>query len=825
MTDSVDSIKQVTQEVSRIVSELAGIQLGVRQQPMVENRLRTRMLRLGLDQFHEYLKYLKDNLESESQALLSLLTTHHTYFFREFSHFEFLLTKALPELIPLVRARADKTLKVWSAAASRGQEVYSLAMFLEVHLSKLAPDLKYEIWGTDVDPESVQQAANGVYKVSEVRESPAMYTEACWIRGQGEVSDFMKIRTSIRAKCQFGTANLLKAEEFLQKKEFDVVFCRNVYIYFNPDQIKQATTSILKHLQPKGFFIIGVSESLSGLGLSTELVGPSIYRHKSAVQEQNLKTVSAPPVVGVKALPSVIQVLAVDDSATILTLLKKIMTPDKGFEIKATAKNGQEALDILKTKKFDVITLDLHMPQLDGVGFLEEYRKLDSANRIPVVVVSSISRDDAGVAQKALSLGALDYVEKPSLESLIEAGNQIRAKIRTVLQSSAKAVNIPKNFAEPPALSKPSKSNSSLSSKTSRISKSSKIKVLVVDDSKTIRNLIHQILSGDPVFEVVAMAEKPSEVEGLIEKHKPDLLTLDIHMPEMDGVTLLKRIHPKYRIPTVMISSVSMEEGPLGLQALESGAVDYIKKPEMSQMVEKAPVIRERLKVAAQANLSRRQGLIAKKANVHFEKFDSGGLVVMGASTGGTEALRVVLESLPSQIPPILIVQHIPAVFSKAFADRLNRLCPFEVREAQDGDLVKPNLVLVAPGGAQMKLVRESNGALKVRVNDDPPMNRHKPSVDYTFRSVAEASMSNVTAVILTGMGADGAREMKTLRDSGARTIAQDEATCVVFGMPREAIAKGGVEFTLPLDQIPEQMIKVFNSSLVTKIPVKIKAG
>jgi len=273
-------------------------------------------------------------------------------------------------------------------------------------------------------------------------------------------------------------------------------------------------------------------------------------------------------------------------------------------------------------------------------------------------------------------------------------------------------------------------------------------------------------------------------------------------MPEMDGVTLLKKIHPLYKIPTVMISSISKEEGPQVLQALESGAVDYIQKPQMSNMAEAAETIRERLKIAAKAKITKSHRI--KKASLNHS-FDFDNLILMGASTGGTEALRVVLEGLPAKIPPILIVQHIPPVFSAAFAQRLNELCPFEVREAKDGDEVKPNQVLIAPGGKQMK-VRPANNKLVIQINDDAPVNRHKPSVDYMFKTASEAGLKKIVSVILTGMGADGAREMKRLRDFGARTIAQDEETSVVYGMPREAAANGGAEFVMPLEDIAEKI-------------------
>ena len=343
-----------------------------------------------------------------------------------------------------------------------------------------------------------------------------------------------------------------------------------------------------------------------------------------------------------------------------------------------------------------------------------------------------------------------------------------------------------------------------------------KFKVLIVDDSKTIRNILSRIFSSDPMFEVCAMAERPSEVEALILKHKPDVITLDIHMPEMDGVTLLKQIAPKYNIPTVMISSISMAEGPMVLEALENGAIDYIQKPELSEIEKVTPMILEKVRTAARANVSKT--IRERKAKPTQTKVmcDLDSFIVLGSSTGGTEAIRDILTAMPDQIPPMLIVQHIPAVFSAAFAKRMNDLCPFEVKEAENGDEVKVNRVLIAPGGQQMKFIHK-NGKSYVEINDDEPVNRFKPSVDYMFLSVAKSLFTHTVAIILTGMGKDGAKGMLELRKLGVRTIAQDEISSVVFGMPKEAIAIGGAEFVEPLSDIAEKITLLTKDKLTHK--------
>ena len=332
-------------------------------------------------------------------------------------------------------------------------------------------------------------------------------------------------------------------------------------------------------------------------------------------------------------------------------------------------------------------------------------------------------------------------------------------------------------------------------------------KVLVVDDSKSIRQLLTRILGSDPRLQIIAEAEKPSEVEALIEKFKPDVITLDIHMPEMDGVQLLKKIYPKYKIPTVMITSLRMEDGPQVLEALESGAVDYIQKPSLNELDEVGPQMIEKVFMAAgskrAAPVSRARGVVIDSGSASF----GNQLIAIGSSTGGTEAIRHFLSLLPPNIPPILIVQHIPPVFSTAFAQRLAMLCPFEVKEAQDGDIVKNNRVLIAPGGFHMKIEREKrSGELTVRVIDTAPVNRHKPSVDVLFDSVAELLTKRAIGVLLTGMGADGARGLLKMKQAGAPTIAQNEATCVVYGMPRAAVEMGAADHVLGLDEIPQKI-------------------
>jgi two-component system chemotaxis response regulator CheB len=360
------------------------------------------------------------------------------------------------------------------------------------------------------------------------------------------------------------------------------------------------------------------------------------------------------------------------------------------------------------------------------------------------------------------------------------------------------------------------KENSSLDVVHAEKQENKIIKVMIVDDSSTIIQLLSMIFKKDKNIEVVATCENPLQAEDLYKKHKPDVITMDIHMPHLDGVQLVKKLAPTYKVPIVMISSISQEEGPQVFNALESGAVDYIQKPTLKELDVMAPLIIERVKNAIHISVDKKLRASSvpksvKKKSADY-KLDAQTLIVIGSSTGGTEALKELFLALPKEIPPILVVQHIPAVFSMAFAKRLNEILPFDVSEAKDGDEVKKNSIYIAPGGKQMS-VKKVGSVCKIIINDDEPMNRHKPSVDYLFKSVVKEGFGKVVGVILTGMGADGARELLNLRKTGARTIAQNKDTCVVYGMPREAIERGAAEFILPLEQIGDKIMDLASFS------------
>ena len=342
-----------------------------------------------------------------------------------------------------------------------------------------------------------------------------------------------------------------------------------------------------------------------------------------------------------------------------------------------------------------------------------------------------------------------------------------------------------------------------------------RIRVLVVDDSALVRELLTAGLAKDPELEVVGSAANPYIARDKIVELRPDVLTLDVEMPRMDGVDFLRRLMPQYPIPVIMVSALTQKGAQITLEALEAGAIDFVTKPStdvargLNQMLAD---LRQKIKMAAKVDLSawknravRRESPGPVKVRTALSE-STDKVIAIGASTGGTEAIRRVISAFPANMPGIVIVQHMPPGFTKHFSDNLNEICEMDVQEAKSGDRVMPGRVLIAPGGKHMT-VRRSGGIYLVDCQEGENVNGHCPSVDVLFHSVARYVAGNAVGVILTGMGGDGADGLLAMRQAGARTIAQDEATCVVFGMPKVAIDRGGVEKIGPLDSIPQMIV------------------
>ncbi|MEE8553134.1 MAG: chemotaxis response regulator protein-glutamate methylesterase [Desulfobacterales bacterium] len=340
------------------------------------------------------------------------------------------------------------------------------------------------------------------------------------------------------------------------------------------------------------------------------------------------------------------------------------------------------------------------------------------------------------------------------------------------------------------------------------------IRVLVVDDSAIVRKILTEELSHERGIEVVGTAPDPYVARDKIVRLKPDVVTLDLEMPRMDGLAFLKRLMKHYPLPVIIVSSLTKKGGRLALEAMESGAVEVLSKPGSAYSVgEMMQQLADKIRAAARARVVQSVDELNgdEPVNIagHLLSETTDKVIAIGASTGGTEALKKVLSQFPTTIPGIVVVQHMPPEFTTAFSERLNQLSKIEVKEAQDGDSVNPGRALIAPGNYHM-LLRRSGARYYVSVKNGPLVNRHRPSVDVLFQSISKYAGANAVGVIMTGMGSDGARGLLKIRQAGAKTIGQNEASCVVFGMPKEAANIDAVEKLVPLNRIPHEIIKAF---------------
>ncbi len=350
-----------------------------------------------------------------------------------------------------------------------------------------------------------------------------------------------------------------------------------------------------------------------------------------------------------------------------------------------------------------------------------------------------------------------------------------------------------------------------------------KIKVLIIDDSALVRDILQKGLSADSGIEVVGAAPDVYIGRNMIVELRPDVITLDIEMPKMDGIEFLRKLMPQYPLPVIVVSSLTQRGKEITMQALEAGALDFVPKPATDVargLADMMLELRTKIKISANANVAhwKNKRFDSNSTNKYFnnkalsESTDK--VIAIGASTGGTEAIKKVITDLPPSTPGIVIVQHMPPGFTKTFAERLNETCLMQVKEAENGDRIVTGRVLIAPGDFHMKVVRRG-GHYLVELNNQEKVSGHRPSVDVLFHSVAQNVGRNAYGVILTGMGSDGAKGLKAMRDAGARTIGQDELTCVVYGMPKVAYELGGVERQIRLDNITQELINLYKKDKI----------
>ena len=349
-----------------------------------------------------------------------------------------------------------------------------------------------------------------------------------------------------------------------------------------------------------------------------------------------------------------------------------------------------------------------------------------------------------------------------------------------------------------------------------------KTRVLIIDDSALVRTLLTEIINREPDLQAVGAAPDPLVAREMIRALNPDVLTLDIEMPKMDGLDFLERLMRLRPTPVVMVSTLTERGADVTLRALELGAVDFVAKPKLGIAAGLGSLggdICEKIRVAARARMHRHVSaapvavttaatpVAPAKAVTSYSRVSTEKLIVIGASTGGTEAIREVLQQLPPDSPAVLITQHMPAGFTRRFATRLDGLCRITVSEAEHGERILPGHAYIAPGDRHLRLAK-SGANYQIALDDGPPVNRHRPSVEVLFKSVAALAGPNAIGVMLTGMGSDGAKAMLEMKHAGSFNIAQDEASCIVFGMPKEAIAAGGVDEVLPLSRIAGRLLE-----------------
>lgn len=346
------------------------------------------------------------------------------------------------------------------------------------------------------------------------------------------------------------------------------------------------------------------------------------------------------------------------------------------------------------------------------------------------------------------------------------------------------------------------------------------VRVLIVDDSAVVRQILARQIARDPELEVIGSAPDPYVARDLIEQRKPDVITLDVEMPRMDGLTFLRKLMHYYPLPVIIVSSLTPRGGEMAMEALAAGAFDVLCKPGAAFTVgDMGETLCASIKAAAFARVRPRPSPQGPPPSIRSLSRTTNQVLAIGASTGGTVAIEEILRSLPPNSPGMVITQHMPEMFTRNFAERLDRLTPLSVREAADGDSVTPGVALIAPGNRHMLLKRDG-ARYFVRIKDGPRVNNFRPSVDVMFHSVAQSAGRNAVGVILTGMGHDGARGLREMREAGAHTIAQDEASCVVYGMPKVAVEMDAAVEVLGLGEIPDGIVRAVAGALEESAPV-----
>ena len=512
-----------------------------------------------------------------------------------------------------------------------------------------------------------------------------------------------------------------------------------------------------------------------------------------------------------------IKILIVDDSAVVQSILANIIKDVKYFYLLDAVFNPYEAAESIKRKVPDVVILDLIMPEMSGITFLQI---LMNQCPLPVIIFSAYANKNTELGKKALKMGASGILEKPKC-AIGELENNIRESFINLVYDSVAKFN--------KAGSNNLRTNTNIEYSTNGkvdseslepgvITKKTEngIRVLIVDDSSVVRIILGAIIDEQKDMQVMATAVDPFMAADIMRNETPDVIILDIEMPRMDGLTFLKKINLNKPVPVIICSSMVNEQSKLIFDAIEEGAFDVIYKPRITVKEHLASIsnylvesirsasISKNNKINYSSKLSNSLKSCVKISSKTKRKADK--IVLIGASTGGVRAIQFILSALPEASPPIVIVQHMAAQYTKQFAERLNVNCAINIKLADDGEIINSGNAYLAPGDIHVE-IEAKGGEYFIKFVNGPPINRHRPSVDVLFDSAAKNIRGSAVGVLLTGMGKDGAKSLKEMRNSGAYTIAQNEETSIVYGMPKAAIEIDAVDKVLPLQNIPQEIL------------------
>ena len=721
-------------------------QLGVDQKDVLraKTKLRARMAKLGISRESNYYSLVCSPNSTEKSIAISLITTHYTYFNRE--PFQF---RALESWLKHQLSKGESTIVFWSFGCSTGQEVYTLATWLESWREKYKQEWDYKIKGMDIDPVSIQHACNGVYQWSDIERFPPHLVGRYWQRGSRDISKFGRIHPHIHRKCQFKVANILNAEASRTLTPPHAIFARNVLIYFEKEAQEKICQTFCDILPPGGLLVTGISEAVVEKSESLTDLGNSLFQK-----------------VGDK-------------------------------EIRVRGETNKDPIELSFRDQPAIVCR-----YQDGKSLVVDQVDLSKKSSIQRAL-SIVTKSFEG---KPNEIEALLFCQPQDVQPLKNLANKIFQRMSNLSVSKKGGIKIDTSSGKISGLQESGRSG------YLRITSTALTRILVVEDDKTMQMIIKASTKNSKSVEIIGVCTSAEEAEEFIKANRPDVVSLDIHLPGEDGISFYKRfLHPR-GIPAVVMSGGNDNLKEKIASALLSGVSDYIVKPTYKELEGNKQWFESKLKAAAENPI---QGVdIDRAQQAHFGKLSidvKQALVVVGASTGGVAALDVILRNLPTFFPPILISLHMSEDQAADLAKLMDQKVSLKVKIAKHNEAVVPSTVYFAPGDKNM-LVKDINETLTIELRNPRPEDLATPVIDELFISTSQIPRLERIGLLLTGMGSDGARGLQRLKASQATTICQGESSCVVFGMPKAAIAIGAATKVVELEDIPTSLVEAFTT-------------